>query len=196
MTSLKFPFKLRWVAFLLLSLLTLGTGAYALDAGSPSPLLIAAETRRFQFKEGFEHSPLDIVNTLQDNTVTRFQTLLEGLQQAYGMDKTLKGKGPYTLFASSDAAWKKIPSDDRMALFANKTQLKKVLSYHVVPGNFTSKALRTMSALKTLEGHELKVSVRGGNIYVDKSLVTVSDLPCSNGTIHVIDRPVMPPLSE
>lgn len=155
------------------------------------------KTKRYTEKEGFERTPKDIVNTLKDNEITQFTTLLDGLEQAFGLDKTLKGKGPFTVFAPSDKAFKTIPGDDVQSLFANKKKLKQVLSYHVIEGSkLSGKALRTMKSIKTLEGHEISFSEKGGSLFVDKALVKISDVPCSNGVIHVIDSVVMPPLSQ
>lgn len=161
-----------------------------------SPNLVAVKTEQFTEKEGFERKPLDIINTLHNNDQARFQTLLEGLQQAFDLDNTLKNKGPYTLFAPTDAGFKEIPSDDLQSLFANKKKLKQVLSYHIVAAKLNSDALRKMKSVKTLEGHKLTISVKNGDLYVDKALVKITDIPCSNGIIHILDSVVMPPLKE
>ncbi|HMP54656.1 MAG TPA: fasciclin domain-containing protein, partial [Candidatus Melainabacteria bacterium] len=99
--------------FIKTALFALGATVVLASSTSAEPIKIASnETKRFEFKEGFERRPKDVINTLQDNEVTRFQTMLEGLDQAYDLDDTLKGKGPWTLFAPSDKAFKKIPQDD------------------------------------------------------------------------------------
>ena len=158
--------------------------------------MIAAKTQEFKEKQGFERKPKDIINTLKDNESTSFQTLLDGFQQAFDLDKTLKNSGPYTLFAPSDKAFKAIPTEDVQTLFANKKKLKQVLSYHIVSGRLDSKTLRTMKSVKTMEGHEIKLSTKGGDLYVDQSLVVMTDIPCSNGIVHILSEVVMPPLSK
>lgn len=179
------------------ALFALGATVVLASSTSAKPIKIASnETKRFEFKEGFERRPKDVINTLQDNEVTRFQTMLEGLDQAYDLDDTLKGKGPWTLFAPSDKAFKKIPQDDLQKLFANKKKLKQVLSYHMVQGKYSLADLRKQTSLKTFEGHSVKVSDRKGSIYLDDALMSTADLPCSNGVVHVIDNVIMPPLSK
>lgn len=159
-------------------------------------LLAANKTIRYSEKEGFERKRKDIINTLQDNEVTRFATQLDALVQAFDLDKTLKNKGPYTVFAPSDKGWKRMQGDDQMALFANKKQLRKVLEYQIVEGNLDSEAIKKQKKLKTLEGHELTISERGGNLYADDVMIQTVDLPCTNGVIHVLDGVIMPPLSQ
>lgn len=158
--------------------------------------IAATKTTRYKNKEGFERPTKDIINTLQDNEVTRFATLLDGLQQAFDLDKTLKNKGPYTLFAACDHGFKRMQDDDVMSLFANKKKLKQVLQYHIVEGNLNSEALKNGKKFKTLEGHELTINESGGNMYADKVLIQTVDIPCSNGIIHVLDGVLAPPLSQ
>jgi transforming growth factor-beta-induced protein len=158
--------------------------------------LIAAKTDRFTEKEGFERQPKDIINSLKSNEVAPFQTLFDGLQQAFELDKTLKNQGPFTLFAPTDKAFKKMSDDDVAQLFANKKKLKQVLMYHIVPGNFDSKALRDKKKMKTMEGSEITITEHNGNLYADKSLITITDVPCTNGVMHVLEQVIMPPLGQ
>lgn len=179
------------------SLLSLNLASEAGNNTSTNKVvLIAAKTQEFKEKQGFERKPKDIINTLKNNEFASFQTLLDGLQQAFDLDQTLKNKGPYTLFAPSDKAFKTMPDADVQSLFANKKKLKQVLSYHIVNGRFDSKALRTMKSIKTMEGHEIKITTKNGDLYVDKSLVLTTDIPCSNGVIHIINGVLTPPLSK
>lgn len=166
------------------------------DNASQRPVLLAVGTQEFKEKQGFERKPKDIINTLKENEVTSFRTLLDGLQQAFELDKVLKNNGPYTLFAPSDKAFKKMPDEDVQTLFANRPKLKQVLSYQIVEGQLNSRALRTMKSTRTLEGHEINFSTKNGDLYVDKSLVLTTDIPCTNGVIHVLEEVVMPPLSK
>lgn len=172
--------------------------AVALGASmcSISPAL-AAKTKVFEEKEGFHKEPKDIINTLKDNQVAQFNTFLEGLPIGFDLDKVLKGAGPYTVFAPTDNAFKKIPGDDVQSLFANKKKTKQVLQYCIIDkAKLDSKALRAMKSVKTMEGHDLAITDRDGDLYVGQALVIVSDIPCSNGVIHAIDHVVMPPLSQ
>lgn len=180
----------------LLSALPL-TAPQAVQAKDNSnPVLIAANTEQFKMKQGFERKPKDIINTLSDNEVTAFHIFLDGLDQAFSLDSTLKNKGPFTVFAPSDKAFKTIPADDRDRLWANKKKLKEVLQYHIVSGKFDAKALGMMSSVKTLGGRELKLSKKGDDLYADEILIKTTDVPCSNGVIHVLDGVVMPQLSK
>jgi uncharacterized surface protein with fasciclin (FAS1) repeats len=154
------------------------------------------KTEQFKEKQGFERKPKDIVNTLQDNEVTAFHTLIDGLDQAFSLDHTLKNRGPWTLLAPSDNAFKKLPDDDKKSLWANKNKLKQVLQYHMISGRYDAKALSMLSSLKTAEGHEVKLSKKGNDLYADGALIRTTDIPCSNGIIHVLDRVIMPPLSK
>ena len=164
---------------------------------SPEPLyIIAAKTQPFKEKEGFQRKEKDIINTLKENDVANFSMLLDGLQQATDLAKTLKNNGPYTLFAPSDKAFKKMPDEDRQSLWANKKKLKQVLQYQIVFGQINAATLKKRSKLKSLEGHSIALSTKGEDIYADKSMLITTDIPCSNGVIHVLDEVIMPPLSE
>jgi uncharacterized surface protein with fasciclin (FAS1) repeats len=163
---------------------------------SKRALLVASKTVQFKEKEGFERRKKDIINTLKDNDVTQFSILLDGLDQAFALDNTLKSNGPFTLFAPNDKAFKKLPDDDRASLWANKKKLKQVLQYHIVRGLYNGASLRKETKLKTEEGHSITLSTRGDDVSVDKAVVTVTDINCTNGVIHVIDDVIMPPLSK
>ncbi len=158
--------------------------------------IAAAKTTKYTEKEGFERKKLDIVNTLKENEVTRFMTLRDGLTQAFELDKVLKGAGPYTFLAPSDDAFKHYPPDDLSQLFDNKKKLRQVLEYCIIPGNYSAADLAQKGKLKTLEGHEVSFSNPGGDYYADKSLMKVVDIPCTNGTLHVLDRLIQPPLAK
>src|SRR5271154_3076440 len=100
--------------------ISLALSAAALLSFITSTPCLAAHTKLYGEKEGFKKQPKDIITTLKQNEVTQFQSFLDGLQQAYGMDAILRGKGPFTVFAASDNAFKHLQSDDFQALFANK----------------------------------------------------------------------------
>jgi uncharacterized surface protein with fasciclin (FAS1) repeats len=121
----------------------------------------------------------------------QFSTLLAALKVA-GLDKTLAGKGPFTVFAPTNAAFAKIPKATLDALLKNKKQLTKVLTYHVVAGNVMAAEVVKMKSAKTVEGSSVMISMMGKNVMIDKSKVTKTDIKASNGVIHVIDTVLMP----
>ena len=119
-----------------------------------------------------------------------FKTLAAALGQA-GLVDTLKGKGPFTVFAPTDAAFAKLPKEQLDALLADKAQLSKVLTYHVVPGLVLARDVKP-GAVKTVEGSALTVRAEGGRVMVDNATVTTTDVRADNGVIHVIDAVLLP----
>jgi len=130
----------------------------------------------------------DIVDTAVD--AGRFKTLATALQAA-GLVDTLKGPGPFTVFAPTDEAFAKIPKAQLDALLADKAKLTAVLTYHVVPGTVMSKDVKP-GKVKTVQGGELTVTTSGGGVAVDGAKVSAADIIASNGVIHVIDSVVLP----
>ena len=118
-----------------------------------------------------------------------FKTLVTAVQAA-GLVDTLKGPGPFTVFAPTDEAFAKIPKADLDALLADKAKLTAVLTYHVVPGKVMAADVKA-GKVKTVQGAELTVSTMGG-VKVDAANVVTTDVAASNGVIHVIDTVVMP----
>ena len=131
----------------------------------------------------------DLVATVT-NTAT-FSTLTKALAAA-GLTDTLKGAGPFTVFAPSDAAFAKLPAGTLEALLKSKDDLAKVLTYHVVAGRLTGGSL-VAGELKTLEGDSLTVSLANNRVLVNDATVTTTDIAGSNGVIHVIDTVLLPP---
>ena len=129
----------------------------------------------------------DIVDTAVANG--NFKTLATALQAA-GLVDTLKGKGPFTVFAPTDAAFAKIPKADLDALLKDKAKLTAVLTYHVVPGKVMAKDVKA-GKVKTVQGSELTITTTGG-VMVDNAKVTATDVAADNGVIHVIDTVVIP----
>lgn len=129
----------------------------------------------------------DIVDTAV--AAGSFTTLATALSAA-GLVETLKGKGPFTVFAPTDAAFAKIPKADLDALLKDKAKLTAVLTYHVVPGKVMSKDVKA-GMVKTVQGASLTVSTMGG-VKVDNANVTAVDIAADNGVIHVIDTVVIP----
>lgn len=130
----------------------------------------------------------DIVDTAQ--SAGSFNTLVVALQKA-DLVETLKGKGPFTVFAPNDAAFAKIPKAQLDALLSDKSKLTKVLTYHVVPGKVMAADVKP-GPVKTVEGSDLTISTAGGVVMVDKAKVIKTDIVASNGVIHVIDSVLMP----
>jgi uncharacterized surface protein with fasciclin (FAS1) repeats len=118
-----------------------------------------------------------------------FKTLAKALGVA-GLVDTLKGKGPFTVFAPTDEAFAKIPKADLDALLKDKAKLTAVLTYHVVPGKVMAADVKA-GKVKTVQGSELTVSTSGG-VMVDKAKVIKIDIVADNGVIHVIDTVIMP----
>ncbi len=118
-----------------------------------------------------------------------FKTLATALTAA-GLIDTLKGKGPFTVFAPTDAAFAKIPKADLDALLKDKAKLTAVLTYHVVPGKVMAADVKAGN-VKTVQGSEITITTMGG-VMVDKAKVTATDIVADNGVIHVIDSVIMP----
>ena len=118
-----------------------------------------------------------------------FKTLATALQAA-GLVDTLKGKGPFTVFAPTDEAFAKIPKADLDALLKDKAKLTAVLTYHVLPAKVMAADVKP-GAVKTVNGQSLTIATAGG-VKVDSAKVTATDIVASNGVIHVIDSVVMP----
>ena len=130
----------------------------------------------------------DIVETAV--SAGQFGTLAKALTEA-GLIDTLKGPGPFTVFAPTDAAFAKIPAEQLQALLADKAALTKVLTYHVVPGKVMAKDVSTGS-VKTVEGQSLMLEVSSAGVKVNDANVIKTDIVASNGVIHVIDSVVLP----
>ena len=129
----------------------------------------------------------DIVDTAV--SAGDFNTLAAALKAA-GLVDTLKGKGPFTVFAPTDEAFAKIPKAQLDALLADKAKLTAVLKYHVVAGSVMSKDVHA-GMVKTVQGSSLTVSTMGG-VKVDNANVTAVDIVADNGVIHVIDTVILP----
>ena len=121
-----------------------------------------------------------------------FKTLVT-LVKAAGLAETLSGKKNYTVFAPTDAAFKKVPKATLDALGADPVALKRVLLYHVVPGKVTAAKVVTLKSAKTAAGPKVTIKVTGKTVRVNKAKVTAVDILASNGVIHVIDTVLIPP---
>lgn len=120
-----------------------------------------------------------------------FKTLTTAITEA-GLVETLKGKGPFTVFAPTDEAFAKLPKGTLDGLLKDKEALKNVLLYHVVSGNVSSKDVVKLDKAKTAGGKDVMIKVKDGKVYINKSVVTTADVEASNGVIHIIDTVLIP----
>lgn len=129
----------------------------------------------------------DIVDTAV--AAGNFTTLVTALKEA-GLVDTLKGPGPFTVFAPTDEAFAKIPKADLDKLLANKAKLKAVLTYHVVSGKVMAADIKA-GKVKSVQGEQLTLATKGG-VMVNKAKVVSADVAADNGVIHAIDTVLMP----
>jgi uncharacterized surface protein with fasciclin (FAS1) repeats len=133
----------------------------------------------------------DIVDTAV--AAGQFKTLAAALQAA-GLVETLKGKGPFTVFAPTDEAFAKLPKGTVEDLLKpeNKAKLTAILTYHVVAGKVMAADVVKIKDAKTVQGGSIKVNAAGGKVMVDAATVVKTDIGASNGVIHVVDSVLMP----
>lgn len=153
-------------------------GLMALAAGLVSITVSAAEPAK------------DIVDTAVE--AGSFKTLVAAVKAA-DLVGTLKGDGPFTVFAPTDEAFAKLPKGTLEDLLKpeNKAKLAGILTYHVVPGKVMAKDVVGLKSAKTVQGQELKIDTKDG-VKVDNAKVVKTDIACKNGVIHVIDTVVLP----
>ncbi len=122
-----------------------------------------------------------------------FNTLVAAVKAA-GLVETLKGTGPFTVFAPTDEAFTKLPAGtlDDLLKPENKAKLQSILTFHVVPGKVMAADVVTLKTAKTVQGQELTIKVEGETVLVNNAKVVKTDIACSNGVIHVIDTVVLP----
>src|SRR5271166_1190750 len=139
----------------------------------------------------FAESKKDIVDTAV--AAGDFKTLAAALQAA-GLVDTLKGPGPFTVFAPTDEAFAKLPAGtvDDLLKPENHDKLVAILTYHVVPGDVMAKDVVKLHEAKTVNGKDVKIMAEGGRVMVDNANVVKTDIVCSNGVIHVIDSVILP----
>jgi len=133
----------------------------------------------------------DIVDTAV--AAGSFNTLVAAVKAAALVD-TLKGTGPFTVFAPTDAAFAKLPAGtlDDLLKPENKAKLQAILTYHVVPGKVMAADVVKLKSAKTVQGQELTIKVSGDTVTVNNATVVKTDIACSNGVIHVIDTVLLP----
>jgi uncharacterized surface protein with fasciclin (FAS1) repeats len=122
----------------------------------------------------------------------QFKTLASLLQKAGGLAGTLEGKGPFTVFAPTDAAFAKVPKATLASLTKNKAKLRAVLLYHVVKGKVTAAQAMKLHSAKTLEGKPVSIRVSGSNVIVGGATVVKANVLASNGVIHAINKVLIP----
>ncbi|MGB5987751.1 MAG: fasciclin domain-containing protein [Desulfobacterales bacterium] len=134
---------------------------------------------------------MDIVDTAA--SAGSFNTLVAAVEAA-GLVETLKGEGPFTVFAPTDEAFAKLPEGtlDDLLKPENKDKLAGILTYHVVSGKVMAADVIGMDSAATVNGKALTVSQKDGSVFVDGAMVTQTDVKASNGVIHVIDAVVLP----
>jgi uncharacterized surface protein with fasciclin (FAS1) repeats len=133
--------------------------------------------------------PANLVETAQG--AGQFTTLVSLVERA-GLAETLSGSGRFTVFAPTDKAFAKVPKKTLNALLKDRKKLRAVLLYHVAAGNLKAKRVVKRSSIKTVNGARVDVRVRGSRVFLDKARVTTPDVSASNGTIHVINRVLIP----
>ena len=139
----------------------------------------------------FAAAKKDIVDTAV--AAGDFKTLAAALQAA-GLVDTLKGPGPFTVFAPTDEAFAKLPAGTVEELLKpeNKEKLVAILTYHVVPGRVMAKDVMNLSTAKTVNGKSVTITQQNGAVMVDNAKVVQTDIAASNGVIHVIDSVMLP----
>jgi uncharacterized surface protein with fasciclin (FAS1) repeats len=158
----------RWTRIVTVTVLTLGLAV----ASAP----VRADSHK------------DIVDTAV--AAGQFTTLAKALQAA-GLVETLKGAGPFTVFAPTDAAFAKLPAGTLDALLKDKAKLTQVLTYHVVAGKVLASDVVKLKEAKTVQGQSVKIDTSNG-VKVDNATVVKTDIMASNGVIHVIDSVILP----
>jgi uncharacterized surface protein with fasciclin (FAS1) repeats len=131
----------------------------------------------------------DIVDTAV--AAGNFTTLAKALQAA-GLIETLKGPGPFTVFAPTDEAFAKLPAGAVEGLLNDPEKLKSILLYHVVSGKVTAKEVVKMKSAKTVQGSSARINAEKGAVMIDNAKVIKTDIMASNGVIHVIDSVILP----
>ena len=140
---------------------------------------------------GCSEQKADIVDTAV--SAGTFNTLATALTEA-GLVDVLKGEGPFTVFAPTDDAFAKLPEGTVEMLLEpeNVEQLRTILTYHVVAGQVMAEDVVGLDTATTVSGQRLNITVDGGNVMVDKAMVTQTDIEATNGVIHVVDSVLMP----
>jgi uncharacterized surface protein with fasciclin (FAS1) repeats len=153
--------------------------------------IVAALVAAAGVQAGAQAPSKDIVDTAV--AAGSFTTLAKALQAA-GLVETLKGKGPFTVFAPTDEAFAKLPAGtlDELLKPENKAKLTRILTYHVVPGKVSAAQVVKMTDAKAVSGDTIHIKTSGNAVMVNNANVVKTDIAASNGVIHVIDTVIMP----
>jgi uncharacterized surface protein with fasciclin (FAS1) repeats len=160
-----------------------------------APLAIALLAALVVFAPGRPAAAQDATPDIVDTAVAagQFTTLATALEAA-GLVDTLKGPGPFTVFAPTDAAFAAVPPETLAALLADPEQLRAVLTYHVVPGQVVAADVVGLESALTVQGESVGIAVADGSVVLNgASTVVATDVMASNGVIHVIDTVLLPP---
>ena len=137
-------------------------------------------------------APVSIADTISADPQL---SILSGLIVTTGLTETLKGMGPFTVFAPSNEAFSKVPAKTMDALSKDPAQLKAVLSFHVVPGKILAADVKN-SNNKTVNGTNLALSKAGDFVTVEDGMVQIADISATNGVVHIIDSVLIPPVAR
>ena len=138
--------------------------------------------------------PMPAEQTIVDIAVAdgRFETLVAALQ-ATGLVETLSGEGPFTVFAPTDEAFAKLPEGTVEGLLEDIPALTDILFYHVVSGEVLAEDVIALEEAQTVLGENVSIRVEDGSVYINDSMVVITDIMADNGVIHVIDSVLLPP---
>ena len=136
-----------------------------------------------------QSKPLSVADTIASKPEL---STLSGLVVKAGLTDTLKGTGPFTVFAPTDAAFSKVPAKTMEELGKDPAKLKAVLTYHVIPGKVMAAEVKNGN-VKTVNGANLALSKSGDFITVEDGMVQTADLSATNGVVHIIDSVLIPP---
>jgi uncharacterized surface protein with fasciclin (FAS1) repeats len=164
--------------------LLIGGAAYGDNCGTHKK----ADSKTVKAKADSDKSP-DIVTTAIESG--KFEVLVSAVKAA-GLVDALKGDGPFTVFAPTDEAFAELPEGALEGLLDDTEKLKSILTYHVVEGAVTSDQVVKIKSAKTLNGKPIMVAVKDGRVMINDVNVIATDIMCSNGVIHVVDKVIMP----
>jgi uncharacterized surface protein with fasciclin (FAS1) repeats len=154
------------------------------DGQDKSLMIQASETKKVDTQKS-----MDIVKTAI--SAGSFNTLMAAVKAA-GLVETLKGAGPFTVFAPTDEAFKKLPAGTVEALLKDKAKLTAILTYHVVPGMVMAADVVKLKDAKTVQGQKVMIRTGKDGVMIDNAKVVKTDIVTSNGVIHVIDTVILP----
>ena len=186
------------LAYSLLSITAIGMLSVSAVRADECPVAAAAKAKaasQHVQAVAYNAQPKDIVDTAIG--AGSFNTLVAAVKAA-GLVETLKGAGPFTVFAPTDEAFAKLPAGTVESLLKpeNKDQLVAVLTYHVVPGKVMAADVVKLTEAPTVQGSKAKVKVVDGAVMIDGAKVVKTDIVTSNGVIHVIDAVILPPAKK